>query len=416
MASMRPPQCNMSYGSTFLCSSYPARCCSLVSITNHAGNQRKFVGETLSCMHEHGRSFDHGYLRVSDVHTLYYETFGNPIGKPAVFLHGGPGAGCVPRHAGFFDPRFYKVILFDQRGCGKSSPRGCLEENTTWDLVEDLEKLRKHLRVNKWLVMGGSWGVTLALAYGQAHPGAVSGFILRGVCMLRQEEIDWFYKQGANSLFPFSWEELLSLLEPSERTNVIPAFYKRLTSNDAESRSRAAKAWLRWEMGLSFFKVSQTAQFWDGKHYVTHSLQEKRNYKLNNSAQKDDRSDSAHGFSDQSSLKSSDVPLGKVAEGESTEMTSFVAQARLECHYFFNSGFLKENQLLEGVSAIRHIPCVIVHGRYDFVCPVKNAFDLHRVWPEAQLCIVMDAGHSMYEKSITRELVSATEQFSSFEY
>eukprot|EP00250_Pteridium_aquilinum_P012258 c20604_g1_i1 orf=152-946(+) len=240
----RAPQHHL-YGSAFLKTHHtviPARCCSLVFITNEAGNSRKFAGETLNVMHEHGRSFDKGYLKVSDVHTLYYETFGNPVGKPAVFLHGGPGAGCVPRHAGFFDPGFYKVILFDQRGCGKSTPRGCLEENTTWDLVEDLEKLRKHLRVNKWLVMGGSWGVTLALAYGQAHPGAVSGFILRGVCMLRQEEIDWFYKQGANSLFPFAWEELLTLLEPSERTDVIPAFYKRLTSSNSESRSQAV--WL----------------------------------------------------------------------------------------------------------------------------------------------------------------------------
>lgn len=365
-------------------------------------------------MHEHGRSFDHGYLRVSDIHTLYYEMFGNPVGKPAVFLHGGPGAGCVPRHAGFFDPRFYKVILFDQRGCGKSSPRGCLEENTTWDLVKDLEKLRQHLRVNKWLVMGGSWGVTLALAYGQAHPGAVAGFILRGVCMLRQEEIDWFYKQGANYLFPFSWEALLSFLEPSEHADVIPAFYKRLTSNDAESRRQAAKAWLTWEMGLSFFKVSKTAQYWDGKQYTTSSLEEKIADKpRESSALKEATPDRAQGASNQPSLKPKNDGAGK---GESIEMTAFVVQARLECHYFLNSGFLKANQLLEGVPTIRHIPCVIVQGRYDFVCPVKNAFDLHRAWPEANLCIVMDAGHSMYEKGIARELVSATKRFMSLQY
>ncbi|MCO5585548.1 hypothetical protein L7F22_039481 [Adiantum nelumboides] len=377
--------------------------------TVKTGRSCKYKGQILKSMYEHVPSIDRGYLKVSDIHTVYYEIFGNSVGKPAVFLHGGPGAGCTPRHARFFDPRHYKVVLFDQRGCGKSTPCGCLEENTTWDLVEDLEKLRKHLRVNKWLVMGGSWGVTLALSYGQTHPGAVSGFLLRGVCMLRQEEIDWFYKQGANSLFPFAWDELLSVLEPEERTDVIPAFYKRLTSDNADSCSQAAKAWLRWEMTLSFFQVSHTSKYWDGKQYVMRSLEQEPSSKTIN-ALEETKTDSAYSFSNQ---KLACVEAGKNHETTISKMTPQLAQARLECHYFLNAGFLKESQLLKGISKIRHIPCVIVHGRYDFVCPVKNAFDLHRAWPEAKLCIVMDAGHSMYEKGITRELLSATEQLMS---
>ncbi|KAH7281742.1 hypothetical protein KP509_36G061500 [Ceratopteris richardii] len=354
-------------------------------------------------MHEHQPSIDRGYIRVSDIHTLYYEIFGNPVGKPAVFLHGGPGAGCVSRHAGFFDPTYYKVVLLDQRGCGKSTPLGCLEENTTWDLVDDLEKLRRHLRINKWLVMGGSWGVTLALAYGQAYPDAISGFILRGVCMLRQEEIDWFYKQGVNSLFPFAWNELLSVLQPSEHANIIPAFYTRLTSSDPECRMQAARAWLKWEMSLSFLQVSKAVQCWDGKQYSFHSLEEKHDIKIHD----------ATSMKDNSKQKSLDVKTAKVNEIVAPKMTPQIAQARLECHYFLNAGFLKKDQLLKGVPNIRHIPCVIVHGRYDFVCPVKNAFDLHQAWPEAKLSIVMDAGHSMYEKGITQQLLSATDQLRS---
>lgn len=180
-----------------------------------------------------------GYLEVSSLHTIYYEVFGNPKGRPVVFLHGGPGAGCSERHARFFDPQYYRIVLFDQRGCGKSSPRGSLEKNTTWDLVADIEKLRLELGVTRWMVMGGSWGVTLALAYAQSHPKSVAALILRGVCLLRPQEIDWFYKQGANALFPFGWEELLSVLESSERNNILSSYYRRLTSSDTSIQQQA---------------------------------------------------------------------------------------------------------------------------------------------------------------------------------
>ncbi|EFJ34051.1 hypothetical protein SELMODRAFT_83355 [Selaginella moellendorffii] len=304
-------------------------------------------------------SISNGYLKVSELHTIYYETFGNRCGQSAVFLHGGPGAGCTRRHAQFFDSQRYHIVLLDQRGCGKSTPKGCLQENTTWDLVDDLEKLRKHLNVERWLVLGGSWGATLGLAYAQAYPQVVHALILRGVCLFRQREIDWIYKQGgASSIFPFSWKNFVSVLEPDEQNDVLTSFYKRLTSSDPSRQLSASRAWFSWEMALSFFSAR--------------------------------------------------MPLLCKFFSFFLFLFFFVS---LLTHPQMRNGFLKDQQLLEGVRRIRHIPCVIIHGRYDFVCPVVNAVDLHCAWPEAELKIVGDSGHSMYEKGIARELVLATNKF-----
>eukprot|EP00249_Psilotum_nudum_P017100 c26158_g1_i1 orf=88-1521(+) len=391
------------------------------------GNAR--IGQTMSRVADSYGPHGSGYLKVSDVHTIYFEIHGNPMGKPAVFLHGGPGAGCFARHAKFFDPLHYRVVLFDQRGCGNSSPHGCLDANTTWDLVEDIEKLRNHLGVNKWMVMGGSWGVTLALAYIQTYPNAVSALILRGVCLMRREEIDWFYKQGANYLFPFAWEQLLSVLEPSEQHLVLPAFYKRLTSNDTQVQFQAAQAWLRWEMSLSFFSAPPTVYYWDGRQYLMEAYRQGTGEKQEPTSAKETMEclpslkGSASGAWSENTSKMVPIPQGGVQRSfqastsiDNSTMPSQVVQARLECHYFLHKGFLMENQLLERISMVRHIPCVIIHGRHDFVCPLKNAFDLHRAWPEAELCIVCNAGHSMYEKGISHELFAATTRFKSLQY
>ncbi|KAJ7298866.1 hypothetical protein O6H91_11G088600 [Diphasiastrum complanatum] len=345
-----------------------------------------------------------GYLQVSDLHTIYYEIFGNPEGKPVVFLHGGPGAGCTERHARFFDPKHYRIILFDQRACGKSTPRGCLEENTTWHLVQDIEKLRKHLGVQRWIILGGSWGVALALAYAEAHPDAVSGLILRGVCLMRQKEIDWFYKQGANFLFPFGWEQLLSVLAPFEHQNVLFAFYKRLTSDDASTQLLAAQAWLKWEMGLSFFRTNDLVFTWDGLQYRT--LPPLQAYQSSTTS-------GEHKAPISAPTKGLETPKGAYMNNK---MPAQVVQARLECHYFINCGFFDKNQLLADISKIRHIPSIIIHGRYDFVCPLTNAFELHRLWPEAELRVVSNAGHSMYEKGISQEIIHASNQFRTLVY
>ncbi|BBN06133.1 proline iminopeptidase [Marchantia polymorpha subsp. ruderalis] len=369
------------------------------SESSSSGSREKIVstGE----MYPNSKAHERGDLKVSDLHTLYYEVHGNPKGKPVVFLHGGPGAGCTERHARFFDPQHYRIVLFDQRGCGKSTPRGCLEGNTTWDLVEDIEKLREHLGVTKWMVMGGSWGVTLALAYAQKHPEAVAAMILRGVCMLRQQELDWLYKQGVNLLFPFAWGQLMTVLDESEREDAVSAFYKRLTSDDYTVAQSAAQEWLRWEMGLSFFSTSQTNVLaWDGKQYAYVPLATEVESQSEKVATASQNAASPHSS----------------PSTASTFVSSTVAQARLECHYVVNKGFLKENQLLEGVAQMRHIPGTIVQGRYDFVCPVSNAYDLHRSWPEAELRVVPNAGHSMYESGIIKELVRATDQFKRLDY
>ncbi len=301
-----------------------------------------------------------GYLRVSDLHEIYYEESGNPRGKPAVFLHGGPGGGTDAKMRSFFDPRRYRIVLFDQRGCGKSRPHASLVENTTWHLVDDIERLRTHLGIDSWLVFGGSWGSTLALAYAQTHPHRVSELVLRGIFLLRRSELDWFYQDpgGAAALYPDLWEHYVEPIPLEERADMIGAFYRRLTSDDPQVLHRAARAWSIWEGATSFLKLNP----------------------------------------------------GYVAKFQDDAYAA--AFARIECHYFMNRGFLRnDTQLLDDVGRHRSIPGVIVQGRYDVVCPMRSAWDLHRAWPEADLRIVPDAGHSAFERGVTHELVMATDRF-----
>jgi proline iminopeptidase len=301
-----------------------------------------------------------GRLRVSPVHELYFEESGNPEGKPVVFLHGGPGGGTSPAMRRFFDPKRYRIVLFDQRGCGRSRPHASLVDNTTWHLVGDIEALRVHLGIERWQVFGGSWGSTLALAYAQKHPRRVTELVLRGIFLLRRSELEWFYQdpQGAASLFPDLWEKYVEPIPPRERRDMMRAYYRRLTSRSRKQRTAAAYAWSVWEGATSFLKASAdyVAKFGDPDYAA--------------------------------------------------------AFARIECHYFVNRGFLeRDDQLLREVRRIRHIPAVIVQGRYDVVCPMRSAWALHRAWPEAELHVVPDAGHSAFEKGIAAELVAATDRY-----
>ena len=301
-----------------------------------------------------------GRLRVSDLHEIYFEESGNPQGKPALFLHGGPGGGTDPKMRRFFDPEHYRIVLLDQRGCGKSTPHAALAENTTWHLIEDIERLREHLGIHRWLVFGGSWGSTLALAYAETHPARVTELVLRGIFLLRRWELEWFYQSpgGAAALFPDLWEHYIEPIPPAERGEMMRAYYARLTSEDPGVRARAAQAWSSWEGATSYLRTAAD--------YVA-----------------------------------------KFADGPYAE-----AFARIECHYFVNGGFFEtDGQLLANVPRIRDIPAVIVQGRYDVVCPMRSAWDLHRAWPEADLRIVPDAGHSAFERGTLHELVSATDRF-----
>jgi proline iminopeptidase len=303
------------------------------------------------------RPFARGRLRVSRLHTLYYEQCGAPSGAPLVFLHGGPGGGIDPVYRRYFDPRKWRVVLFDQRGCGKSTPHAELRENTTWDLVADIERLRATLGIERWVVFGGSWGSTLALAYAETHPGRVKALVLRGIFLLRRSELEWFYQEGASQLFPDAWEAYLAPIPPRERGDLMRAYHRRLTSRDPAVRRRAARAWSVWEGSTSKLRVDPALV--------------KR-------------------FSG-----------GRFAE----------AFARIEAHYFVNGGFLeRDDQLLRDVRRIRHVPGVIVQGRYDVVCPMRSAWDLARAWPEAELIVVPDAGHSISEPGIRSALIAATDR------
>jgi proline iminopeptidase len=301
-----------------------------------------------------------GFLRVSELHELYYEESGNPAGKPAIFLHGGPGAGSDRRARQFFDPQHYRIVVFDQRGCGRSRPSASLVENTTWHLVADIERLRKHLGIERWLVFGGSWGSTLGLAYSEAYPERVSEIVLRGIFLLRYAEIRWFYQHGASEIFPDYWEAYRDAIPVDERDDYLNAYYQRLTGTDQRAAVAAARAWSVWEASTSF-------------------------------------------------LRSNPDNIKKWGEDQFA-----LAVARIECHYFVNRGFLRsETQLLDDVERIRHIPTTIVQGRYDVVCPATTAWDLHRVWPEADFRLVPDAGHSAFEAGNVHELVSATDRYRS---
>ncbi len=304
--------------------------------------------------------YQEGMLPVSDRHTLYYQQAGNPEGKPVVFLHGGPGGGITPKYRQYFDPSAWRVVLFDQRGCGRSRPYADLQDNTTWDLVADIEKLRQQLKIEQWSVFGGSWGSTLALAYSQTHPERCTGLILRGIFMLRTQEIQWFYQSGASYMFPDAWEAYLDPIPVSERHDLVTAYYKRLTSSDPAIRATAARAWSVWEASTSRLYQSQ---------------------------------DLMQRF------------------GQDTFAEAF---ARIECHYFVHKGFMEhDNQLLQHVSRIRHLPGVIVQGRYDVVCPPVSAWELHKAWPEAEFHLIPDAGHSMSEPGIQTALLNATDRFAS---
>jgi proline iminopeptidase len=302
--------------------------------------------------------FRSGRLKVSDLHELYYEECGSPSGKPVVMLHGGPGGGVTPIMRRYHDPRLYRIVLFDQRGCGRSIPHASLEENTTWDLVADIERLREHLGIDRWQVFGGSWGSTLALAYAQTHPERVRALILRGIFMLRRAELEWFYQDGCSWLFPDAFADYVSVIPKGERADMIAAYYKRLTSEDPFVQVEAARAWSAWEgRTLSLLPDFDRERQFSEDYYA-------------------------------------------------------LAFARIESHYFVNRGFFDtDDQLLRNAGRLKDIPGVIVHGRYDVVTPVKNAFDLASAWPQADLRVVPDAGHAMTEPGIVHELIAATRIF-----
>ena len=302
--------------------------------------------------------YDSGFLQVSPLHRMYYEQCGNPRGKPVVFLHGGPGAGCNAKSRQFFDPAHYRIVLFDQRGCGRSRPHAELTDNTTWHLVADIERLRAQLDIERWQVFGGSWGSTLALAYAQMHPQRVTELVLRGIFMLRRWELEWFYQKGCDALYPDAWEQYLAPIPVVERADLMSAYHRRLISPDPAIRLAAAQAWSVWEGATSFL-------FQEPAH---------------------------------------------IASSAADEFA--LAFARIENHYFVNGGFFEcDDQLLRDAGRLRDIPAVIVQGRYDVVCPARSAWDLHRVWPEADLQIVVDAGHSAFEPGNTHALIEATDRF-----
>ena len=295
-----------------------------------------------------------------DGHEIYFEQCGNPEGKPAVFLHGGPGGGGSTSVRRFFDPDIYRIIVFDQRGCGRSKPHACLEKNTTWDLVSDIELIRERLQIKQWLVFGGSWGSTLALAYAQSHPDAVSEMILRGIFMLRKKELDWFYQDGASNIFPDAWEKFIEPIEKSKRDDLISAYYEIFNGKDEDKKIEAAIAWSRWEG--STVNLSYNPEMVDS-------------------------------FS---------------------EPEFALAFALIENHYFINKGFLSnEQQLIDNINIIRNIPATIIQGRYDVCTPISTAWELHKNWPEAEFIITPFSGHSAFEKEITHELILATNKFAS---
>ncbi len=301
-------------------------------------------------------------LPVDERHTLYVEEVGNPDGIPALFLHGGPGAGCESYHRRFFDPSRYRVILFDQRGAGRSRPHADLVDNTTWDLVADIETLRQHLDIDRWLLFGGSWGSTLALAYAQAHPECVAGLILRGIFLCRRDEIAWFYQRGTSRLFPDYWQDFIAPVDVDRRDNLLHAYHEILTGADEVRRLAAAKAWSTWE--------GRTA-----------------------------------------TLLSDEGIAGHFAQPQVA-----LSMARIECHYFVNDAFLEPDQLLRDAARLDGIPGVIVHGRYDVICPLENAWELHLAWPGSVLSIIGDAGHSAAELGTRRRLIEATDAFAAGDF
>ncbi|XP_065896541.1 probable proline iminopeptidase isoform X2 [Dysidea avara] len=305
--------------------------------------------------------YQFSWLNVSQLHTIYYEQCGNPNGVPVVVLHGGPGGGCSMTDRQYFDPNLYRIILYDQRGAGRSRPQAEIKENTTWHLIEDMETLRKHLNIDQWMLFGGSWGATLSLLYAQTHPDHVLALIIRGVFAIRRSEVEWLYQSGASHIFPDYWEEFIGPIPEVERHNLVEAYYRRLTGDNEEVQMKCARAWSCWECRL-LKMVPDLAMV------------------------------SARVFNEQSKW-----PL---------------AFAKIECHYFVHGGWLEtDDHIFRRIDKIRHIPGVIVQGRYDMVCPSQTAWQLHKLWPEAELHMVLLAGHSSTELGITSKLIETTDKF-----
>jgi proline iminopeptidase len=300
--------------------------------------------------------YRNGRLPVDDLHTLYWEECGNPDGVPVLFLHGGPGAGLSPKHRQFFDPDHYRIVLFDQRGAGQSTPLGEYRQNTTQLLIQDIEQIRQMMGIERWLVFGGSWGSTLALAYGQAHPERCTGFVLRGIFLCTQAEIDWFLN-GIQWFFPQEHARFVADIPENERADLLQAYAKRLFSDDQQQSHQAARAWSRYEGSCLHL-----------------------------------------------------LPHPEVAEQFASDAVA-LGVGRLEAHYFRHNAFLSEDQLIRDVGRIRHLPAVIIQGRYDVVCPPRSAWRLHQAWPEATFQMIEDAGHAAFEPGIVRALVAATEKF-----
>lgn len=299
-----------------------------------------------------------GFIQVSDIHKIYWEESGNPNGKPVIFVHGGPGGGVSPETRRFFNPDQYRIIQFDQRGCGKSTPHACVEENTTWDLIADMETIREQLLIDKWQVFGGSWGSTLSLAYAIKHPNRVLELVLRGIFLLRRAELQWFYQFGASQIFADAWKDYYEFIPENERDDLMRAYQKRLFGEDKQQQLMAARHWSVWE------------------------------------------GSTCHMIPDNSHIE------------ETADDHFALAFSRIENHYFMNKGFFAdENWILDNIDMIRHIPTVIVQGRYDVVCPMTSAYDLHKAFPESELIIVPEAGHSAFEPHIITELIKATDKF-----
>lgn len=296
------------------------------------------------------------FLQVDELHRLYIEESGNPDGIPVVFLHGGPGANCEPVHRRFFDPAKYHIILFDQRGCGQSTPHAGLQNNTSLDLIQDLERIRAALGINQWVVFGGSWGSTLALLYAEKYPAHVSGLVVRGIFLCRDEDVSWFYQHGTSELFPDYWQDFISPIAESERGDMIKAYYQQLTGDDDVAKMRAAEAWSLWEGRTATLVPNERLIDYFSDPYVALSV------------------------------------------------------ARIEAHYFVNNSFIEPNQILNDAGKLKNIPGYIVHGRYDVICPMRQAWALHQAWPEAELNIIDDAGHAVTEPGITQRLVEITDE------
>jgi proline iminopeptidase len=313
--------------------------------------------ENLRTLYPEIEPFDSGMLDVGDGHQIYWERSGTKGAKPAVFLHGGPGGGISPKHRRLFDPKLYDVILFDQRGCGRSKPHAELEANTTWHLVADIERLREMAGFDKWLVFGGSWGSTLALAYAETHPGHVSELVLRGIFMLRRSEVDWYYQHGASLIFPEKWERFIAQIPEQERDNFVAAYRTRLTSDDKATRVAAAKAWSIWEgETITLLPEPETSNKFGDDEFA-------------------------------------------------------LAFARIENHYFVHGGWMEEGQLIRDAGKLKGIPGVIVQGRYDMACPPASAWELHKAWPEAEYHLIEGVGHAYSEPGTLDRLIRATDTY-----